>query len=137
MTRDGWLVCCPAHEDTKPSLSVTDTANGRVLIHCHAGCTPEAVVKAAGLKMSDLMPEKRNGQHQPTGKIVATYDYPDADGKLLFQVVRFEPKDFRQRKPDATAVDGWRWNAAINLSSGSRLRASINAPPAPPGKSAP
>ena len=33
-------------------------------------------------------------------RIVETYDYDDEDGKLLYQVVRYEPKDFRQRKPD-------------------------------------
>jgi hypothetical protein len=37
---------------------------------------------------------------------VTAYDYRDESGKLLFQVVRFEPKDFRQRRPDG---DGWTW----------------------------
>jgi hypothetical protein len=41
-------------------------------------------------------------------RIVAEYDYCDEKGKLLFQVVRFEPKDFRQRRPDG--VGGWSWN---------------------------
>ncbi len=41
-------------------------------------------------------------------RIVATYDYTDADGRLIFQVVRFEPKDFRQRRPDGAG--GWVWN---------------------------
>ena len=40
-------------------------------------------------------------------KIVATYDYQAADGTLLYQVVRFEPKDFRQRCPDGAG--GWVW----------------------------
>ena len=40
-------------------------------------------------------------------KIVATYDYTDAEGKLLYQVVRYEPKDFRQRRPDGNG--GWTW----------------------------
>ena len=40
-------------------------------------------------------------------KIVATYDYRDAAGGLAFQVVRFEPKDFRQRRPDGKG--GWVW----------------------------
>jgi AAA domain/Homeodomain-like domain len=39
--------------------------------------------------------------------IVAVYDYCDEKGELLFQVVRFEPKDFRQRKPDGHG--GWNW----------------------------
>jgi hypothetical protein len=41
------------------------------------------------------------------GKIVATYDYRDESGRLLFQVVRLEPKDFRQRCPDGAG--GWIW----------------------------
>ncbi len=39
-------------------------------------------------------------------RIVKTYDYTDESGVLLFQVVRFEPKDFRQRRPDGR---GWSW----------------------------
>jgi putative DNA primase/helicase len=40
--------------------------------------------------------------------IVATYDYRDESGELLYQVVRYEPKDFRQRRPDGKG--GWIWN---------------------------
>src|SRR5262245_4836526 len=40
-------------------------------------------------------------------KIVKTYDYRDEVGELLFQVVRFEPKDFKQRRPDGRS--GWIW----------------------------
>ena len=42
------------------------------------------------------------------GSIVATYDYCDQDGTLLFQVCRYTPKDFRQRRPDGNG--GWVWN---------------------------
>src|SRR5262245_63486625 len=45
----------------------------------------------------------------PTGRIVAAYDYTDDEGELLYQVVRLEPKDFRQRRPDGK--DGWTWSA--------------------------
>ncbi len=53
----GWVACCPAHEDSNPSMSVTRGANGGILVHCHAGCSAEAIVGAMGLKMKDLMPE--------------------------------------------------------------------------------
>lgn len=43
-------------------------------------------------------------------QIKATYDYRDETGILLFQVVRFEPKDFRQRRPDPSGRDGWSWS---------------------------
>jgi AAA domain len=41
----------------------------------------------------------------PKGRIVAAYDYADAAGTLLYQVIRCEPKDFRQRRPDGSG--GW------------------------------
>lgn len=43
-------------------------------------------------------------------KLVKTYDYVDENGEVLFQVCRFDPKDFRQRKPDPTAPGGWNWS---------------------------
>lgn len=103
-----WEALCPAHEDRHASLSLTEGDDGRVLVSCHAGCETSAVVEALGLRMSDLMPATdRNGQAQ-NGKprIVATYDYRDEAGELLYQAVRFEPKDFRQRRPDGS---GWSW----------------------------
>jgi RecA-family ATPase len=44
---------------------------------------------------------------KPKGKIVETYNYTDADGALLYQVLRLEPKSFRQRRPDGNG--GWIW----------------------------
>lgn len=41
------------------------------------------------------------------GKIVATYDFTDEHGTLLFQECRFDPKDFRLRRPDGAG--GWSW----------------------------
>jgi putative DNA primase/helicase len=54
--------------------------------------------------------KKNNGMRtsQPSSHIAATYDYVDESGKLLYQVVRFEPKAFRQRRPDGQG--GWIWN---------------------------
>jgi hypothetical protein len=50
---DRWTARCPAHDDRNPSLSVRD-AGDRLLVHCFAGCSPEAVVGALGLRMADL-----------------------------------------------------------------------------------
>ena len=41
-----WIARCPAHDDRKPSLSVREAKDGRVLIRCHAGCDQETVVAA-------------------------------------------------------------------------------------------
>ena len=48
------------------------------------------------------------GYQSPRPSIIATYDYADQNGALLFQVCRFEPKDFRQRRPDGNG--GWVWS---------------------------
>ncbi|HVB39869.1 MAG TPA: hypothetical protein VNE83_03140 [Terriglobales bacterium] len=50
-----WMARCPAHGDRKPSLSIAEGDGGRVLLHCWAGCTTAAVLKAAGLPWSDIM----------------------------------------------------------------------------------
>jgi hypothetical protein len=47
-----WMACCPAHDDRKPSLSIRDADDGRVLVRCHAGCDQEdliAVLRSRGL----------------------------------------------------------------------------------------
>ena len=98
-------VRCPAHDDQRSSLSVGPGKDGRVLLHCHAGCTLEAIVAAAGLTLADLF-ERRNCDGGPA-HIVATYDYTDESGVLLYQVVRQHPKTFKQRRPDAH--NGWVW----------------------------
>jgi hypothetical protein len=54
-TRNGsYLALCPAHEDREPSLSVGEGDDGRALIKCFAGCTPQHITDALGLQMSDL-----------------------------------------------------------------------------------
>lgn len=103
----GWQARCPAHEDGRASLSISQGDDGRVLLHCHAGCVTDAVLRAAGLTFADL----QNGNGQPAtakSKVIATYDYADEDGQLLYQSVRLEPKGFRQRRPDGKG--GWIWN---------------------------
>jgi hypothetical protein len=61
-----------------------------------------------GLKEQLPAPAPAKPKAVPKPKIEATYAYQDEDGKTLFEVVRFEPKDFRQRKPDGKG--GWIWS---------------------------
>ena len=97
----GWVARCPAHDDRNPSLSLREV-DGKVLVHCHAGCDQRAVVDV--LKARGLWPE---GQHRQARRLVTIYDYTDETGNLLYQVVRYEPKDFKQRRPDR--YGGWEW----------------------------
>ncbi len=50
----GWTAKCPAHDDRAPSLSISEGADGRTLLKCHAGCATPDILKALGLQMSDL-----------------------------------------------------------------------------------
>ncbi|MBR4258538.1 MAG: hypothetical protein IKQ17_05870 [Kiritimatiellae bacterium] len=134
-----WVACCPvpAHNDSNPSMSVAVGDNGGILVHCHAGCSPEAIVGAMGLKMSDLMKDspdraRTSGQAKKAAKSgeaplpsfkapkkkrptkhVCYYDYQDAEGKAIFRVDRriFTDerggKTFWQFHPDPNNPHGW------------------------------
>jgi putative DNA primase/helicase len=97
----GWVACCPAHEDRNPSLSLRDSADGQVLVHCHAGCTQAAVI--AALKGLGLWTEQTRGFER--SPVVAEYNYTDEHGSLIYQVLRTNPKGFFQRYPDGNG--GW------------------------------
>jgi putative DNA primase/helicase len=99
---------CPAHDDRNPSLTVTEAdPGGKVLLKCHAGCEAREIMAAISLEMRDLFPHKNPAPHTEK-KIVATYDYVGEGGRLLYQVVRYSPKAFKQRRPDGAG--GWIWN---------------------------
>jgi hypothetical protein len=126
---DGWQAKCPAHEDSNPSLSVSTAEDGKVLLKCHANCTTEAVVAALGLEMADLFPVARKavrGRRETLGRILTTYDYRDENGKLLYQVVRYDPKDFRQRRP--AGETGWDWSLGKTRRVLYRLPELVKAP---------
>jgi len=96
----GYMALCPAHDDREPSLSVRLGETGKALFHCHAGCSQSAVMTALGLVNTSIKPISHS-------RIVATYDYRDEAGELLYQSVRLEPKSFRQRVPEGNK---WKWS---------------------------
>jgi hypothetical protein len=103
----GWSAFCPAHEDRqKRSLSVTER-DGRILLKCFAGCPVDRIAHALGLEVSALFVAGNGGPGRPPRRLVARYEYRDEDGTLLYEVCRFEPKDFRPRRPDGRG--GWLW----------------------------
>ncbi|MEW5954703.1 MAG: hypothetical protein AB1815_13475 [Bacillota bacterium] len=106
--KGGYMAFCPTHDDgvknRRRSLSVSEK-NGKILLHCFAGCQTEDVVKALNLTMVNLFTEPRQSRQKK--EIVATYDYRDSSDNLVYQVVRLAPKDFRQRRPDGRG--GWIW----------------------------
>lgn len=55
--RGRYRACCPAHGSTGRTLSLLFKNDGRVLVHCHAGCEAVEVMQAIGLSLSDLYPD--------------------------------------------------------------------------------
>jgi hypothetical protein len=105
-TSDGWQACCPVHDDTTPSLSIAPTSD-KVLLHCFAGCSPEAIVARLGLTMQDLF---LNPSTTETRQIIAVYPYHDATGQVIHETVRYAPKTFKQRRPDLVNPGAYVWS---------------------------
>lgn len=115
---------CPAHEDKRASLSVSEGKDGKALLKCFSGCEAGAIAEALGLKMTELFPPKddrakprKSGGPAPWDRpIRTTFPYRDAEGELLFEQVRFDDAETeggkcQPRQPDPSARGGWSWKA--------------------------
>jgi hypothetical protein len=76
---DKWIARCPAHDDHRPSLSIREADDGRVLLKCWSGCSAQAITEALGLSLADLFPGDRRGlAEHGTGPMRRPFDYRDA-----------------------------------------------------------
>jgi hypothetical protein len=82
-----WTACCPAHKDKSPSLSIREGQDGRVLVHCFAGCSVHEVVGAVGMSVNDLFPpdEKRKEYGHAKPSVKASFYSSD-----LMRIIGFE-----------------------------------------------
>jgi len=104
-----WRGQCPVHDGRRDSFSVKpDTGQW----YCHSDCKKGGSVFSLEEELSgETGKAAAHAVYSVVGRtkeIVATYGYTDEAGKLLFECVRMDPKDFRQRKPDGNG--GWVWN---------------------------
>ena len=116
----GWKARCPAHDDRNPSLSVTESGGGKVLVTCFAGCTFGAIRDALwprGAATGPRVPAAARKSPRPTPAAKAALEprklpdgphdtvslYHHADGSVAFASVRWEPpgkaKQFAQWTP--------------------------------------
>jgi RecA-family ATPase len=109
----GFICRCPAHEDAKPSLSLNDGDDGRVLWRCHAGCEQAAVgdaLRARGLLNGSERDEPRHELHMAAlGAPSHVWTYRDAKGAELFKVARYETSHGKEIRP--WRREGLRWIA--------------------------
>ncbi len=98
----------PGHHTPERHLYITD-AGDKALVTCFNRHSYKDICRALGY---DNLSYKsaygpRVGRYSGR-RVTALYDYRDETGQLLFQVIRYEPKSFRQRRPDASGR--WNWN---------------------------
>ncbi len=102
----------PGHSPKDRSLNVKLDANapGGFVLHSFSPTDDPIVCKDYVREKLGLPPWNgdANGPVPRHKAIVAIYDYSDEKGELLYQVVRFEPKDFRQRRPNGKG--DWIWS---------------------------
>lgn len=105
---------CPFHTDGKrPNFRVNIEKNTWFCDVCgEGGGAVEFIAKKQGRDKNEVFKEliaKEQGSAPSSGeRIVATYDYHDRMGNLVYQVCRYYPKTFRQRRPNGSG--GWEWN---------------------------
>lgn len=111
---NGYTALCPSHTDKQQSLSIKES-DDKILLKCFAGCDASNIVSALGIELKDLFTDPKQSKaanNYQSKKIVAVYDYADESGEMLYQNVRYEPKDFRQRKPNGAGGYDYSLNGA-------------------------
>lgn len=111
---DEYQAKCPFHDDRNPSFNFSGKTGE---YYCH-GCGKKGHAFHFYALISSLDPRHDFGKvlagierdfgingAQVQTRFVKAYDYNDADGKLIFQVCRYEPKTFKQRRPNGNG--GW------------------------------
>ena len=111
--RDALNVRCPFHEDKNPSLSL-NLAKG--IWNCHSCGKSGGMLDFERAMMGTDAETAWSEIYRITGmeppkvsrKLVKIYEYTDESGKLLYQKLRYEPKEFSQRQPDGKG--NWWYN---------------------------
>ena len=84
--RGRWVACCPAHDDKRPSLAITETDEGKVLVHDFGGCSVYDVLFSVGMKVQDLFPPSP-GPREIMRTAKMPFSYADALRCISFEAL--------------------------------------------------
>jgi len=119
-TSESWLACCPAHNDKSPSLTVRELDDGRVLVHCFAGCSVESILGAVGLTFDALFPDKLVENAKPLRRPFPAADVLEAlAGEAL--IVAVASSNIRQGIALTDADHDRLWTAITNIEEARRM----------------
>lgn len=99
-----WLAPCVAHQDGRPSFAI-DERHGKVLVHCYAGCSQEAVIDAlrarglwsreppssAGIELLERERDERAERKRKWLALIAAHDAAETDAYILSVALRRDP----------------------------------------------
>lgn len=91
-----WKACCPAHDDKNPSLAITETSDGTVLLKCWAGCTAQNIVSAIGLELRDLFPGEKRERCGPSAAAIKHERFVYLIGKALLDDGKLSGDDLQR-----------------------------------------
>ena len=100
----------PSHDgqDRNPSFSFNAEKGAGRCFACHMAGEGLSVKELAAAWGAEMPPMKPAEPVKSASRIVAAYDYVSAKGELVYQSCRYDPKGFRQRRPDGNG--GWIWD---------------------------
>ena len=91
-----WKACCPAHDDNHPSLSISETSEGVVLLKCWVGCPPQNIVSAIGMELRDLFPGNTQPRRGPSKSAIEHERMVYRIGKSLLEQGKLEGSDIER-----------------------------------------
>jgi len=125
ISRNQWQALCPAHDDHKPSLSITKAKDGKILLHCFAGCSYEEIIEALSInfnlenkgktideQLNEVFEKywlpKQKKHPRVERKTTTEYPYPDYEGNYNERVIRVDYPD-RPKKIWSQELQGGKW----------------------------
>lgn len=97
---NGYIACCPAHDDQNPSLSIREADGGELLLRCHAGCKFEDIIAALSEATTSVTSRKNEGFQNSDeairsrawrdGPPTTVYTYRDKKGQEVVKVLRWD-----------------------------------------------
>lgn len=85
--RDRGIAKCPAHDDRTPSLTFREVDDGRLLLHCKAGCSIDEITQALGFELRDLFPPRPPEPGKPAKRIKPAFYASDVLRALHFEAL--------------------------------------------------
>lgn len=85
-----YVACCPAHDDKSPSMTIRETPDGKILMHCFSGCSIAEITGAIGVDLSDLFPPTTDAPDYSRSKHSSRPTRPRFMASDLLKVIAFE-----------------------------------------------